>query len=80
MVQAESIANPFVAGRPLTRADMFFGREDVFEFIRNALVGQHQDNIIVLYGKRRTCKTSVLCQMHRHINSRYILVLIGLVN
>jgi hypothetical protein len=78
MVQAESLANPFVAGSPLTRPEMFFGRQDVFEFIRNALVGRHQDNIIVLYGKRRTGKTSVLYQMHRHIEQRYIPILIDL--
>lgn len=78
MVQAGSLANPFVAGSPLSRPEMFFGRDDVFEFIRNALVGQHQDNIIVLYGKRRTGKTSVLYQMHRHIDPRYIPILIDL--
>ena len=78
MVQAGSGANPYVAGSPLSRPEMFFGREDVFEFIRQALVGQHQDNIIVLYGKRRTGKTSVLYQMRRHIDPMYIPVLIDL--
>ena len=57
---------------------MFFGRQDVFEFIRQTLTGQHQDNIIVLHGQRRTGKTSVLYQMHRHIDPRYIPVLVDL--
>ena len=54
---------------------MFLGREDVFEFIRSALVGQHQDNVIVLYWKRRTGKTSVLYQMHRNLDARYLPIL-----
>ena len=78
MTQAESLANPYIAGSPLTRSEMFFGREDVFEFVRKSLVGLHQDNIIVLYGQRRTGKTSVLYQMRHHLEERYVPILIDL--
>ena len=78
MAQAEALSNPYVAGSPVSRPEMFFGRSDVFEFVRSALVGQHQDNIIVLYGKRRTGKTSVLYQMHRNLDPRYLPILIDL--
>ena len=78
MTQSRQITNPYIAGNPVTGQDMFFGREDVFEFVRRALIGQHQNNIIVLYGQRRTGKTSVLYQMHRNIDSQYIPVLIDL--
>ena len=78
MTQTEALGNPYVAGSPVSRPEMFFGRDDVFEFVRTALVGQHQDNIIVLYGKRRTGKTSVLYQMHRNIDQRYLPILIDL--
>ncbi len=57
---------------------MFFGREDVFEFVRQTLIGQHQDNIIVLHGQRRTGKTSALYQIHRHIDPKYVPILIDL--
>ncbi|MCH7800225.1 MAG: NAD-dependent epimerase/dehydratase family protein [Chloroflexi bacterium] len=57
---------------------MFFGREDVFEFIQQTLIGRHQNNIIVLYGQRRTGKTSVLYQMRRHLGPDYLHVLIDL--
>ena len=60
------------------RPEMLFGRTDVFDFVRTALVGQHQDNVIVLYGKRRTGKTSVLYQMHRNLDPRYMPILIDL--
>ena len=78
MAQTEALSNPYVAGSPVSRPEMFFGRNDVFEFVRSALVGQHQDNVIVLYGKRRTGKTSVLYQMHRNIDPRYMPILIDL--
>lgn len=72
------IVNPYVAGNPITGEEMFFGRKDVFVFVHQHLVGEYQDNIIVLYGQRRTGKTSVLYQMHRHIDPRYIPILIDL--
>ncbi|MFC1935292.1 AAA family ATPase [Chloroflexota bacterium] len=78
MAEKSPLINPYVAGNPVTGQEMFFGREDVFDFIRQTLIGQHQDNIIVLHGQRRTGKTSVLYQMHRHIDPRYIPVLVDL--
>jgi len=35
---------------------MFFGRQDVFEFVRLNLVGRYQDNAIVLYGAPRRAR------------------------
>lgn len=64
--------NPYIAGNPVTSAEMFFGRADVFAFVRQALVGKHRDNVIILYGQRRTGKTSVLYQMSRHPRTRLL--------
>jgi ABC-type multidrug transport system ATPase subunit len=55
--------NPYIAGNPIRTRDMFFGREDVFQYVRQHLVGRYQDNIIVLHGQKRTGKTSVLYQI-----------------
>src|SRR5579872_1574590 len=57
---------------------MFFGRDDVFEFIRRTLIGRHQDNVIVLYGQRRTGKTSVLYQTRSHLDERYLCIFMDL--
>jgi len=70
--------NPYIAGSPVTGTEMFFGREDVFSFVRRNLTGRHRDTPIVLYGQRRTGKTSVLYQMHRHLDSRYRCVFIDM--
>ena len=70
--------NPYIAGNPVTGEAMFFGRESVFAFVRQALTGQHRDNAIVLYGQRRTGKTSSLYQMHRHLDARYLCIFVDL--
>ena len=70
--------NPYIAGNPVTGTEMFFGREDVFTFIRQTLIGQHRDNVIVLYGQRRTGKTSILYQMHHFLDTRYLCIFIDL--
>src|SRR5215469_18549447 len=57
---------------------MFYGREDVFEFIRRNLIGVHRDTALVLYGQRRTGKTSVLYQVHRRLGPAYRCVFIDL--
>ena len=72
------VVNPYIAGNPVTGTEMFFGRNDVFEFIQKALTGQHRDNAIVLYGQRRTGKTSVMYQMSRHLDARYLCIFIDM--
>ena len=70
--------NPYIAGSPITGTEMFYGRGDVFSFIKRNLTGLHRDTPIVLYGQRRTGKTSVLYQLHRHLGPRYRCVFIDL--
>src|SRR5437763_14592807 len=70
--------NPYIAGNPVTGTEMFFGREDVFRFVRQTLIGKHRDNVIVLYGQRRTGKTSVLYQMRHHLDPRYLCIFMDL--
>lgn len=74
----DDIINPYIAGNPVTGQEMFFGRDDIFDFIRRTLTGQHRDQVIVLYGQRRTGKTSILYQMHRRLDPRYLCIFIDL--
>ena len=73
-----SPTNPYIAGNPVTGTEMFFGRQDVFRFVRETLVGRYQDNAIVLFGGRRTGKTSVLYQMGRYLDPCYVPVFVDL--
>ncbi len=73
------IINPYIAGSPVKNLAMFFGRDDVYAWLRQHLRGRFQDNVIVLYGERRSGKTSVLYQMAAKLgDDTYIPVLIDL--
>jgi hypothetical protein len=57
------IANPYIVGNPIDNRDMFFGREDDFEFIRKRVISEEKGGLLVLCGARRSGKTSILFQM-----------------
>ncbi|MCB0036541.1 MAG: hypothetical protein KDE51_21060, partial [Anaerolineales bacterium] len=69
---------PYVTGTPLKSDDVFVGREDVFAFIRENLLGTHQNNAVILHGQRRTGKTSVLYRLGRVMTETHIAVLIDM--
>ncbi len=56
------ITNPYVAGKPIKSSQMFFGRQDLLDYLRLNLSG-HADNIIVLHGERRSGKSSIVYQL-----------------
>lgn len=31
----QEIPNPYIAGKPISEREMFFGREDIFDFIKD---------------------------------------------
>lgn len=55
--------NPYIVGNPVRSPEMFFGREEDFQFIRTKLSSEQQGCVIVLCGERRTGKTSILYQI-----------------
>ncbi|KAF0111206.1 MAG: extracellular ligand-binding receptor [Chloroflexi bacterium] len=57
---------------------MFFGREDVFDWIQNSLTGRYADHILVIHGQRRVGKTSVLKQLANVLPRKYIPVFFDL--
>lgn len=55
--------NPFEVGKPIKTASLFYGRDDIFEFISQNLASSAQSRTLVLHGQRRTGKTSILYQV-----------------
>ncbi len=72
------IVNPYIAGAPVTAAKMFFGRDDIFDWIERSLAGQFVDHLLVVHGQRRVGKTSVLKQLAYRLPPRYIPVFFDL--
>lgn len=58
-------ANPYVTGTPITRPEMFFGREAVVNSIQRHLANRAHRNVILLEGNRRAGKSSILVQLER---------------
>ncbi|MBN1484306.1 MAG: hypothetical protein JXA37_06245 [Chloroflexia bacterium] len=67
---------PYVTGTPLKTDKMFFGRQDVFDYVQEHLLGTYQNNIIVLHGQRRTGKTSVLYRLQEVMKDTHYAVLL----
>lgn len=63
MSDFKPIPNPFIVGNPIKSRDMFFGRQDDFEYIKRKLQSGVKSYIIVFSGERRSGKTSILFQV-----------------
>jgi len=70
--------NPYIAGAPVVEPSMFFGRQDVFEWIEQNLSGRFVNHILVIHGQRRVGKTSVLKQIPNHLSPLFINVFFDL--
>jgi formylglycine-generating enzyme required for sulfatase activity/tetratricopeptide (TPR) repeat protein len=73
-----NITNPYIAGSAVKDPKMFFGREDVFDWIKNSLLGSVDQHILVIHGQRRVGKTSVLTQLGNRLGIDYIPVFFDL--
>ncbi len=61
MVMIASRKNPYIIGRPVSEAERFFDRENLFRFLSDSLAQRAQ--VILLHGQRRIGKSSVLAQI-----------------
>ena len=57
--------NPFLTGVPVpvSRPDMFFGREDDFAYVSQRLLAEEEGVVLLLVGARRSGKTSIMYQI-----------------
>jgi AAA+ ATPase superfamily predicted ATPase len=55
--------NPYIVGNPIKSREMFFGREDDFQFVVKKIGEGRTNQIVVLCGERRSGKTSILFQI-----------------
>ena len=62
------ISNPYLPGTPLRRhSALFFGREDLFQFVAENAGKLVQRNVLILMGQRRTGKTSALLRLEAYL-------------
>ncbi len=71
--------NPYIVGNPVQSPEMFFGRKEDFQFIKTRLQSQHHGCVILLYGERRSGKTSILHQIvNGRLGSRFVPVFVDM--
>ncbi|NEN89829.1 MAG: AAA family ATPase [Okeania sp. SIO3H1] len=69
--------NPYIIGVPIHKPESFFGREDLFLFIKDNL--KQNAKVILLHGQRRIGKSSVLLQVHNFVQlERFLFVFLSL--
>ena len=60
------IENPYLPGTPLrSNSSIFYGRQQLFNFIADNAGGWSQRNVLILIGQRRTGKTSLLLRLEK---------------
>jgi hypothetical protein len=75
---SEATRNPYDPQRPTTDPALFFGRDEVFAFIRQRLVGGRRTQAIAIIAQRGMGKTSVLLQIAHQIEARFLTAYIDL--
>ncbi|NEO55747.1 MAG: ATP-binding protein, partial [Okeania sp. SIO3B5] len=69
--------NPYIIGVPIHEPESFFGREDLFLFIKDNL--KQNAKVILLHGQRRIGKSSVLLQVHNFVQlEQFLFVFLSL--
>ena len=63
LTEFKPIPNLYTSGTPVHDAKMFYGREEDLEFLRKNLATDTNNMVIILYGPRRSGKTSLLYQL-----------------
>ncbi len=62
------VVNPYLPGTPLRKdSPLFYGREELFNFIAEHAGQQSQRNVFMLVGQRRTGKTSLLLRLEDYL-------------
>lgn len=80
-IKFKEISNPYIFGIPIMDPKMFYGRKDEINRIKKEIVTtsfQKQDFAIL--GQRRIGKTSMLYQLKRELDEKYLTVFIDMQN
>jgi len=72
-VVSKPVANPYVAGNPVT-GQLFVGRDDILRELEELWLSRGQVDSVVLFGHRRMGKSSILKNLPARLDPTYNLV------
>ena len=67
------INNPYIKGKPVTNDELFFGRDDIVYNLTQSLLND-TSNCIVIYGQKRSGKTSIFKHVKKKIESTFVVL------
>jgi len=71
--------NPYIVGNPIRSREMFFGREDDFQYVMRKIGSSRSNQVLVFCGERRSGKTSILFQiLGGRLGERFLPVLVDM--
>jgi len=71
--------NPYIVGNPIKTREMFFGREDDFQYVERKIGAARTNQVLVFCGERRSGKTSILFQiLNGRLGERFLPVLVDM--
>jgi AAA+ ATPase superfamily predicted ATPase len=71
--------NPYIVGNPIKTKEMFFGRQDDFNYVVKKIGGAKSNQVLVFCGERRSGKTSILFQiLNGRLGERFLPVLVDM--
>jgi hypothetical protein len=70
LVVSQPVANPYVAGNPVT-GQLFVGRDDILQELEELWLSRGQVDSVVLFGHRRMGKSSILKNLPARLDPTY---------
>ncbi len=71
--------NPYIVGNPIKTKEMFFGRQDDFNYVVKKIGSAKSNQVLVFCGERRSGKTSILFQiLNGRLGERFLPVLVDM--
>lgn len=67
------INNPYITGKPVINDALFFGRDDIVYTLSQSLLND-TSNCIVIYGQKRSGKTSIFKHVKKYIDSKFVVL------
>ncbi|MFM6270000.1 MAG: AAA family ATPase, partial [Dolichospermum sp.] len=65
MITSNLHRNPYIIGRPIGYRESLFGRESIFKLVQENL--QQSQQLLLLYGQRRTGKSSIILSIRQQL-------------
>ena len=69
----EEIRNPYIAGNPVEKDEVFLGRNDLIKNLVNSLIDDNT-RCVVIYGQKRSGKSSIFKHLKHKLEDKFIVL------